>query len=243
MPRRRRLLLMQETGENAQHCIAAPKTPRLSPGEPPHSLSFPLRGKRRGAPIGAHRHPAPLPPRSARHLPRRGRHCPGLLLGEKPGVTSAGQTKTPPEKTGGASRVSRAGSIITCTNGQVGRLSSVSLLPTSGRAGRPAIRRFKSASLIRDVGLMSRKPQRANTHSAGIKGCFRRGPLRAEGEGRSLPSFMLCAGTGAYSSSSSSSKSRTMKCSYTSCSCSSSSMDSNSSSPFSSSTDRRITIP
>ena len=60
-------------------------------------------------------------------------------------------------------RKCRAGSIITCTKRQVGRLSSVSLLPTSKafrrRSGRPAIRRLNSASLIRDVGLMSHKGQ------------------------------------------------------------------------------------
>ena len=38
-------------------------------------------------------------------------------------------------------------------------LSSVSLLPTSEKTGRPAIRRFMSASLIRDVGLTDRKVQ------------------------------------------------------------------------------------
>ena len=68
----------------------------------------------------------------------------------------------------GVPRICRAGSIITCTNGQVGRLSSVSLLPTSGTAGRPAIRRLKSASLIRDVGLMGHRVLKDDTHTAGI---------------------------------------------------------------------------
>ena len=34
-----------------------------------------------------------------------------------------------------------------------------------GEPGRPAIRRFKSASLIRDVGLLSRKVRRRHAHS------------------------------------------------------------------------------
>ena len=42
--------------------------------------------------------------------------------------------KTPPGFPGGAVRACRAGPIITCTKGQVGRLSSVSLLPTSDRS-------------------------------------------------------------------------------------------------------------
>ena len=61
-----------------------------------------------------------------------------------------------------------------------------------------------------------------------------------------LFSQRIRGGRGDYSlpsSSSSSSKSRTMKCSYTSLSWSSSSMDSNSSSPFSSSTERRMMMP
>ena len=43
-------------------------------------------------------------------------------------------SKTPPGFPGGAVRACRAGPIITCTKGQVGRLSSVSLLPTSDRS-------------------------------------------------------------------------------------------------------------
>ena len=42
--------------------------------------------------------------------------------------------KLPQEKPEGVPRKCRAGPIITCTIGQVGRLSSVSLLPTSGRS-------------------------------------------------------------------------------------------------------------
>ena len=96
------------------------------------------------------------------------------------------------------------------------------------RFGRPAIRRFKSASLIRDVGLMDREGQKTTRTQQGLfsfqsNGC---------GDGRND-----------YSSSSSSSNRSTEKCSYTSWSSSSSSMDSNSSSPFSSITERRMMMP
>ena len=94
--------------------------------------------------------------------------------------------------------------------------------------GRPAIRRFKSASLIRDVGLMSREGQKTTRTQQGLFSF----------------QWILCGGGRDYfSSSSSSSNSSTEKCSYTSCSSSSSSMDSNSSSPFSSITERRIMMP
>ena len=66
--------------------------------------------------------------------------------------------KTSADLSADVSRLYRVGRIITCTERQVGRLSSVSLLPTSGCAGRPAIRRLNSASLIRDVGLTGRSP-------------------------------------------------------------------------------------
>ena len=93
-------------------------------------------------------------------------------------------------------------------------------------------RRFKSASLIRDVGLMGRKGRKTTRTQQGLFS-FR------------LPHGKnLCGGKGDYFSSSSSSSNRsTEKCSYTSCSSSSSSMDSNSSSPFSSITERRMMIP
>lgn len=65
-------------------------------------------------------------------------------------------------------RKCRAGPIITCTIGQVGRLSSVSLLPTSGyEPGGLQSADSRSASLIRDVGLMGREASKSSTHTAG----------------------------------------------------------------------------
>ena len=128
-------------------------------------------------------------------------------------------------------RVCRAGSVVTCTQRQVGRLSSVSLLPTSGISREACNPQIQIGIPYKRCGF--HEPQVHRDKHAHRRALF-------------LFSQRIRGGRGDYSlpsSSSSSSKSRTMKCSYTSLSWSSSSMDSNSSSPFSSSTERRMMMP
>lgn len=78
-------------------------------------------------------------------LPARALICLFRLLtlekggGANPRPFSTALTKSPPETIlRGTPRKCRAGPIITCTKEQVGRLSSVSLLPTSSFMGREA---------------------------------------------------------------------------------------------------------
>ena len=97
------------------------------------------------------------------------------------------------------------------------------------KAGRPAIRRLKSASLIDDVGLMGRaRPDFGNA--------------RAQQDFFAADPFYAVAGR-IYDSSSSSSNRMRMNCSYTSLSSSSSSIVSKTSSPFSSTALRSSTRP
>ena len=136
-----------------------------------------------------------------------------------------------PRFPGGALRVCRAGSIVTCTQEQVGRLSPVSLLPTSGQSREACNPQIQIGIPYKRCGF--HEPQVHRDKHAHRRAVFLFSQRIREGQqDYSLPS-----------SSSSSSKSRTMKCSYTSLSWSSSSMDSNSSSPFSSSTERRMMMP
>ncbi len=150
------------------------------------------------------------------------------------------ENKKLPRLPGGALRVCRAGSVVTCTYEQVGRLSSVSLLPTSGRSREACNPQIQIGIPYKRCGFHEPQVHQDNTHTAEdllLLAFYAPRPMfRTAGSGRGK--YYLSS-----SSSSSSSKSRTMKCSYTSWSCSSSSMDSKSSSPFSSSTDRRITMP
>ena len=142
-----------------------------------------------------------------------------------------GTEKNFPRLPGGRSRLCRAGPVTTCTKEQVGRLSSVSLLPTSGQSREACNPQIQIGIPYKRCGF--HEPQVHRDKHAHRRALF-------------LFSQRIRGGRGDYSlpsSSSSSSKSRTMKCSYTSLSWSSSSMDSNSSSPFSSSTERRMMMP
>ena len=143
----------------------------------------------------------------------------------------AGRKKNSPGCPGEPLRVCRAGSIVTCTQRQVGRLSSVSLLPTSGQSREACNPQIQIGIPYKRCGFHEPQVHRdKHAHRRAVFLFSQR--IRRGQQDYSLPS-----------SSSSSSKSRTMKCSYTSLSWSSSSMDSNSSSPFSSSTERRMMMP
>ena len=143
----------------------------------------------------------------------------------------AGRKKNSPGCPGEPLRVCRAGSIVTCTQRQVGRLSSVSLLPTSGQGREACNPQIQIGIPYKRCGF--HEPQVHRDKHAHRRAVFLFSQRIREGQ----QDYSL------HSSSSSLSKSRTMKCSYTSLSWSSSSMDSNSSSPFSSSTERRMMMP
>ena len=86
------------------------------------------------------KHPEPSFARSCADQTRRVPREPRAISASVPrssSVPSQGDgrgTKKLPRLPGGALRVCRAGSIVTCTQEQVGRLSPVSLLPTSGQS-------------------------------------------------------------------------------------------------------------
>ena len=101
-------------------------------------------------------------------------------------------------------RVCRAGSVVTCTQRQVGRLSSVSLLPTSGKSREACNPQIQIGIPYKRCGFHEPQVHRdKHAHRRALFSFSQR--IRGERGDYSLPS-----------SSSSSSKSRTMKCSYTS---------------------------